>query len=275
MDDNTAVGADALDDNTTGSGNVAVGDAALLANGVGNGNTAVGHQALQNYTGSGGPSTAIGSGALQLVTTGIDNVAVGAGALSALTTGSGNIALGNDAGGFLSGTSSENIDIGDTGAPGDQNTIRIGGVIHHNAFIAGIYGSTAASGVSVFVDSNGHLGTLTSSARYKQNIRSMGDESDVLLSLRPVSFQYKPDLDPQATPQFGLIAEEVDKVDPDLVARDGKNQIYTVRYQAVSAMLLNEFLKQHEKLEAQNTEIQDLKQSVADLKALVEKSARN
>jgi hypothetical protein len=256
---NTAFGAAALSDNTTGSGNVAVGDNALTANALGNNNTAVGHQALSSTTGV-GANTAIGYDALQLDTTGGENVAIGAGALTTLTTGSGNIAIGNGAGLQLGGTSSENIDIGDSGSFTDQNTIRIGGVIHHDTYIAGIYGSTAASGVQVFIDSNGHLGTLTSSARFKQNIRSMGDESDVLLSLRPVSFQYKPDYDPQGTPQFGLIAEEVDKVDPDLVARDGNNHIYTVRYQAVSAMLLNEFLKQHQTITSQNQAIQALKQ---------------
>ncbi len=271
---NTAMGALALNGNTTGANNVAVGDSALAMSSGGNGNTAVGHQALQFTTGTGG-NTAIGMGALVNDTTGPDNVAIGNGALGNITTGSGNIGIGIGSGAQLSSSANNNIDIGDSGSFTDQGTIRIGDVIHHDAFIAGVFGSTAASGVGVFVDSNGHLGTFTSSARFKQNIRSMGDESDVLLSLRPVSFQYKPEYDPQGLPQFGLIAEEVEKVDPDLVAHDADHHIYTVRYQAVDAMLLNEFLKQHQKLEAQKSEIQDLKQSVADLKALTEKSARN
>jgi hypothetical protein len=116
--------------------------------------------------------------------------------------------------------------------------------------------------VAVYVTSSGQLGTLTSSARFKQNIRSMGEASDALLSLRPVSFRYKPEIDPKGIPQFGLVAEEVEKVDPDLVARDDKNQIYTVRYEAVNAMLLNEFQKEHRKVEEQNTKLQDLRRNV-------------
>src|ERR1022692_2147666 len=117
---------------------------------------------------------------------------------------------------------------------------------------------------------NGLLGTVTSSARFKKNIQSMGDASDVLLALKPVTFVYKPELDPEGTPQFGLIAEDVEKVDPALVLHDDKNQIYTVRYEAVNAMLLNEFLKQHRMVEQQNTEIKTLEQSVTDLKQLVQ-----
>jgi len=102
---------------------------------------------------------------------------------------------------------------------------------------------------------NGQLGTLTSSARYKQNIQTMADASDVLLSLRPVKYEYKPGIDPKGSPQFGLVAEEVDRIDPDLVVHDDRHGIYTVRYEAVNAMLLNEFLKQHQKVEQQNGEI--------------------
>ena len=116
---------------------------------------------------------------------------------------------------------------------------------------------------------NGLLGTVTSSARFKKNIQSMGDASDVLLALKPVTFVYKPELDPEGTPQFGLIAEDVEKVDPALVLHDDKNQIYTVRYEAVNAMLLNEFLKEHHQVAEQNMEIQNLKQSVAELKQTV------
>src|ERR1039457_6602166 len=107
---------------------------------------------------------------------------------------------------------------------------------------------------------NGLLGTVTSSARFKKNIQSMGDASDVLLALKPVTFVYKPELDPEGTPQFGLIAEDVEKVDPALVLHDDKKQIYTVRYDAVNAMLLNEFLKEHRTVQEQGSEIQSLKQ---------------
>jgi hypothetical protein len=186
-------------------------------------------------------------------------MASGFSALANSTNGSNNIALGFEAGINLS-SGTNNIYIGNAGVQGDDNTIRVGtGGTQTNTFVAGIYGVTAASGVAVYVNSSGQLGTMTSSARFKQDIRSMDDASDVLLSLHPVTFRYKPELDPQGIPQFGLIAEDVEKVDPGLVARDDKNQIYTVRYEAVNAMLLNEFLKQHNKVAEQNKEIEKLR----------------
>src|SRR6266704_3102899 len=134
----------------------------------------------------------------------------------------------------------------------------------------------SAFGVAVYVSSFGQPGTLTSSARYKRDIAAMNDASEALYSLKPVTFRYKPEFDPQGLPQFGLVAEEVEKVDPDLVARDDKNQIYTVRYQAVDAMLLNEFLKEHRKVEdqaarlsKQNAEIQSLKQRLEAIERLL------
>ena len=259
--DNTAIGYQALYFNKIANNNVAIGSQALYANTNGGGNTAVGVGALDSNT-SGGGNTAIGLGAMDANTNGNFNTAVGDSALSNNTRGTGNIALGFSAGINIT-TGGNNIDIGNSGVAGDTNIIRIGLTgTQTNTFIAGIYNATAASGVQVFINNNGQLGTLTSSERFKQNIRSMGDASDVLLALRPVAFQYKRDIDPQGIPQFGLIAEEVDKVDPDLVARDDKHQIYTVRYEAVSAMLLNEFLKQHQKVEEQNQTIQDLKEKV-------------
>jgi hypothetical protein len=256
---NTAVGTVALYTNSTGGNNTAVGDDALYANTSGGSNTGIGSGALiENTTGIG--NTALGFVALEGNTNGNDNIAIGVHALDNNTRGSFNIAIGYQAGtAIIAGNN--NIEIGNSGTSGDTNTIRIGTQnTQTNTFIAGIYGATAASGVQVFVNPSGQLGTLTSSERFKQNIRGMGDESDVLLALRPVAFQYKPDVDPQGLLQFGLIAEEVDKVAPGLVARDDKNQIYTVRYQAVDAMLLNEFLKQHQKITGQNEEIQTLKQ---------------
>ncbi len=144
---------------------------------------------------------------------------------------------------------------------GDANTIRIGKVGTQTAtFIAGISGVTVASAVGVVIDLNGHLGTLTSSARFKEAIKPMDEASEAILALQPVTFRYKPELDPEGIPQFGLVAEQVEKVDPDLVARDAKGKVYTVRYEAVNAMLLNEFLKEHRT-------VQELKSTVAKQEA--------
>jgi hypothetical protein len=166
------------------------------------------------------------------------------------------VALGFSAG-YLITTGSYNIDIGNEAVDGDAYITRIGSS-QTNAYIAGIYGTTISSGSAVYVDSSGQLGVLSSSARFKQNIQGMGDASDVLLSLHPVKFQYKKDMDPKGTPQFGLVAEEVNEVDPDLVVRDANNQVYTVRYEAVNAMLLNEFLKQHHTVQEQKAQIATL-----------------
>jgi hypothetical protein len=147
------------------------------------------------------------------------------------TTGSDNIALGNYAG-FNLTTGDNNIDIGNQGGAGDANTIRIGTAGTHTAIdIAGIYGSTISNGTPVYVNVSGQLGTTTSSARFKQNIQAMGDSSDILLSLRPVTFCYKPELDPEGIAQFGLVAEAVDKVNPNLVVRDADGKPYSVRYE--------------------------------------------
>ena len=143
-------------------------------------------------------------------------------------------------------TGSNNIDIGNLGVAAEANTIRIGKVGTQQAtYIAGISGKTVAGGVTVMVDTNGHLGTLTSSARFKDEIKPMDKASEAILALQPVTFRYKKDLDPEGIPQFGLVAEQVEKVNPDLVARDEQGKPYTVRYEAVNAMLLNEFLKEH------------------------------
>ncbi len=199
---------------------------------------------------------------------------MGSGALGNNSTGKNNIALGVSAG-FLLTTGSNNIDIFDHGVAGEANTIRLGKErTQKRTFIAGISGVTVADGVGIVIDTNGQLGTINSSARYKEAIKPMGDASDVLLSLKPVSFRYKKNLDPKAIPQFGLVAEQVEKVDPDLVARDDQGKPYSVRYEAVNAMLLNEFLKEHQKVEeqsgqlqAQGKEIEELKAAVTELKA--------
>jgi len=250
---NTAAGFKALFSNTTGSNNTAVGNNALsgsLAGNTGSNNTANGVNALfRNSTGSN--NTANGLSALGNNTTGVGNLALGSTALFRNTTGRFNTAVGAFAGSKLT-TGSNNIDIGNVGVAGEANTIRIGtGETQTTTFIAGISGATVAGGVGVIVDSSGHLGTVTSSERFKDAIKPMDKASEAILSLKPITFHYKKELDPESIPQFGLVAEDVAKVNPDLVARDDQGKPYTVRYEAVNAMLLNEFLKEHRKVEEQ------------------------
>jgi len=183
------------------------------------------------------------------------NTAVGHATLYSFTSGNGNIAIGDSAGANLT-TGDNNIDIGNQAVAAEANTIRIGVQgTQTTTYIAGISGVTLASGTPVRVSGTGRLGILTSSRRFKEDIANMDGASDALLALRPVTFRYKTDIDPQAVPQFGLIAEEVEKVNPDLVVRDDKGEIYTVRYEAVNAMLLNEFLKEHRKVEQQDARL--------------------
>jgi hypothetical protein len=248
--DNTATGFDALYRNTTGFSNTANGVTALYSNTIGLANTGSGYSAIVSNT-TGSFNTATGVDALQANTTGNNNTANGYSALLSNTTGSSNIALGVSAGTNLT-TGSNNIDIGNNGAAGDFARIRIGTrPTHKNTFIAGIFGVTVPTGVAVLVDNSGHLGTTTSSARFKEAIKPMDKASESILALKPVTFRYKQELDPQRIAQFGLVAEEVEKVNPDLVARDDEGKPYTVRYEAVNAMLLNEFLKAHHKIDEQ------------------------
>jgi len=278
---NTAVGFNALDNNTTGNNNTATGVGALEGpfspGSTGSSNTADGYQALYSYT-TGSNNTAVGYQALFSNTTGIDNTAIGYNALLN-ATGSNNIGLGLLAGSSLT-TGSNNIDIGNKGVAGDSNTIRIGtkARTQTNTYIAGISGVTVAGGVGVIIDTNGHLGTVTSSERFKDEVKPMDKASEVILALKPVTFRYKHHLDPAGIPQFGLVAEEVEKVNPDLVARDAEGRIYTVRYEAVNAMLLNEFLKEHrnvQKLEAtvaqQQKEIQALTANLKEQASQIQK----
>ena len=240
--DNTANGSGALGSNTTGNSNTANGFEALATNTTGSDNTANGQGALlHNF--SGNDNTANGSGAL-FHNGGDSNTANGYHALYG-SLDSGNTALGYLAGSNLT-TGSNNIDIGNAGNVFDRNTILIGdSSLQSLAFIAGIRGVTTgnADAVPVVIDSAGQLGTMSSSRRFKKEIKPMDQTSQAILGLQPVTFQYKSD--PSGTAQFGLIAEEVAKVDPDLVVRDAEGEIYTVRYEAVNAMLLNEFLKEH------------------------------
>ena len=222
---------------------------------------------------SGSVNAADGFAALFNNTVGSNNTANGWKALSRNTTGSNNIALGDSAGINLT-TGKNNIDIGNAGVAGEANKIRIGTKgTQKAAFIAGISGATVASGVGVIVGSNGQLGTVVSSERFKDAIKPMDKASEAILALKPVTFRYKKDLDPESIPQFGLVAEEVEKVNPDLVARDEQGKPYTVRYEAVNAMLLNEFLKEHRKVTEQSGEIGELKATVAELKSALREQA--
>ena len=176
---------------------------------------------------------------------GNSNIAVGSGALFNNTTGGSNIAVGLSAGVNLT-TGDNNIDIGNPGVAAESNSIRIGTQgTQMKTFIAGISGIALGGGVAVRVSASGQLGTVPSSVRFKQNIKPMDDASAAIHSLKPVTFHYKKELDPEGVPQFGLVAEEVEKVNRDLVDRDADGKPYTVRYEAANAMLLNEFLKEH------------------------------
>jgi hypothetical protein len=246
-DQNTALGDGVLQSNTTGINNTANGFEALQNNTVGQNNTASGQQALfSNTTGTGnvgtgsftmsgnrtgGFNTAIGYFALFYNTTGNYNTGIGNEALLDNSTGSNNIALGTAAGQNVLGDN--NIDVGNSGVRGDSNTIRIGTQGTQTAtFIDGIVHSTLAVGVPVIINPAGRLGIGTSSERSKEAIKPMDRASETILALKPVTFRYKQELDPNAIPQFGLVAEQVAKVNPDLVVRDEEGKPYTVRYES-------------------------------------------
>jgi trimeric autotransporter adhesin len=240
---NTANGALALFSDISGELNTAIGAFALFSNTgspfpAGRFNTATGGTALLNNTGAG--NTATGAQALQSNTTGNGNTAVGGNALVSNTSGNGNVALGSSAGGNQT-TGSNNVYIG----------ADIGGIAGESdaCYIRSIFGQTSVNGVAVLINSNNKLGTITSSKRFKENIEPMDRASEVLFSLKPISFRYKKEIDPAGTSQFGLVAEDVEKVNPDLVVRDKQGKAYSVRYDAVNAMLLNEFLKAHRKMQ--------------------------
>jgi hypothetical protein len=227
---NTADGIGVLTNLTTGVWNTGIGFEALFSDTTGTTNTAGGFQALNSNT-TGDANTAIGSQAL------LNNV-----------SGTGNIALGAQAG-INIGAGSFNIDIGNAGSAADSSTIRIGRVgIQRAAFIAGIHGVLLPNASTVVVDANGRLGTgaTISSARFKDEIKPMDKVSEAILSLKPVTFRYNSEIDPTRTAQFGLVAEEVEKVNSTLVTRDSDGKPYTVRYDAINVMLLNEFLKEHQ-----------------------------
>jgi hypothetical protein len=291
---NTAVGVEALYSNTSmianggtfeytsGDANTAVGYQALYSNLISSNNTAIGYQALYSNTAlpqpgllvfggnntasgaytlyantTGSDNTADGLGALQLNTTGWGNTASGLGALYSNRTGTVNIGLGYQAGSKLT-TGSHNIEIGNVGAASDNNTIKIGTDGQQaKTFIAGIY-NTSVNGSAVMVNSVGQLGVVVSSERFKTAIAPMGSNTEKLQQLRPVSFHLK--TDPNGAVQYGLIAEEVAKVYPELVVRDQNGRIDGVRYDELAPMLLKEVQKQA-------AEIRDLKKLVVEMQA--------
>jgi hypothetical protein len=298
-DENTATGAGALLSNTSGANNTANGAFAVFSNTTGSNITAIGSHALLSNTAD--ENTAVGSGALAANTTGTQNTAlginaltsnstagangsgantaVGAFALLANTTGGANTAIGyaalaqgnggaNTAIGDLAGfniTGNGNIDIGfhEAGVAGENNTTRIGNI-----------GATAQdTGIYVTLDAVGgtKLGyvNLTSSRRFKQDIKPMGAASEGLFALKPVNFRYKPDFDPDQSERFGLIAEDVEKVNPTLVARDDKGNLTIVRYEAVNAMLLNEFLKEHRAFLKEQRKVDEQAATISQLKSTV------
>jgi hypothetical protein len=250
---NSALGMRALQENLTGTNNTAIGEEALYGNTSGTNNTAAGMLALASNT-AGNLNTASGYQALSGNRTGSNNTGFGADALGANQSGSNNIAVGFQAGSLITGY--RNIDIGNVGAAGETGTIRIGNSSQHSAtYIAGVSGSRV-TGLAVYVTTSGQLGVVASSERYKTNVASMGSSSEKVRELRPVTFRLKSD--PKAGRQYGLIAEEVAKVYPELVIRNEAGQAEGVRYEELTPMLLNEVQRQQQ-------ELAELKQQVAEL----------
>src|SRR5882672_3085028 len=273
---NTASGSAALSGITTGYANTASGIQAMLHTTIGFVNTAMGSQALKTNT-TGGSNTAIGAQTLFDNLTGGANTAIGFGALQFNQTGSGNIALGTGAGtGLLSGDG--NIYIGAGAALANEaSTIRIGTTPSHTrAFIAGVRNVTTGMGsaIQLMIDLDGQLGTVSSSRRVKDDIADMGMTSEALMKLRPVTFHYKSDKNPKGrTLQYGLVAEEVAKVAPGLVAHSADGKIETVYYQFLAPMLLNEYQKQQRTIEAQSAELTKQKLEIAALRQLTARIA--
>jgi len=249
-DENTAVGAAALLSNTDGTQNTANGTFALFSNSSGSLNTAIGYSALKFHT-TGPLNTAIGFGTLFQTTTGASNTAIGSSALQANTTGSGNIALGVQAG--TSVTTADNVIA--IGASGEN--------IDNTCYIGNIFNQATVNGIPIIINSANKLGTTVSSRRFKEGIKPMDKVSEAIFALKPVTFRYQQRIDPKGIPQFGLVAEDVEKVNPDLVVRDKEGKPYSVRYDQVNALLLNEFLKEHRKNEAQARDIQEQKATIA------------
>jgi len=260
---NTAVGYFSLRSDATGSFNTALGAGALFSN-IGGQNTATGVGTLLSNT-TGGYNTANGVFAMSVNTTGSNNTAIGSYALDNNSSGSFNTALGAEAG--LNVTTASHVIC--IGSPGND--------VDDSCFIGNIFGATSVNGVAVLVNSNGRLGTMTSSRRFKEEIKPMDHASEAVLALKPVTFRYKKEIDAVGTSQFGLVAEDVEKVNPDLVVRDKAGKPYSVRYDQVNAMLLNEFLKEHKsfleekrKVKEQDRRMQEQEATIAQLKKEME-----
>jgi len=269
--ENTALGEDALFsyDTSIQGENTACGHDSLYNLSTGIYNTAFGDDTLHDSTG-GNNNTAVGWHAMTGNATGSMNTGIGCDALANTSTGDVNIAIGFRAGLNIT-NGSNNIEIANIGALGDTNTIRIGTAsIQRKTYIAGISGSGVPNGVGVIIDRNGHLGTIQSSERYKEAVQPMDESSEAILALQPVTFRYKKELDPAGIPQFGLVAEQVAKVKPDLVVRDDEGRPETVRYEAVNAMLLNEFLKEHKAFVAEQRKVQEQGATIARLQRQIE-----
>jgi len=258
---NTAEGTDALFSLTSGVGNNAIGFQALLHNTTGIHNTADGFAALSRTT-TGQHNTATGDEALGSNTNGSFNTADGAHALQN-NTGNGNTALGFGAG--INVTTATNVICLGAGVLGAND--------NNSCFIGNVFNRTSPVGAAVFVNSSGRLGTITSSRRFKEEIEPMAQASEGLFALKPVTFRYKKGIDPQRIPQFGLVAEDVEAVNPDLVVRDEEGKVNTVRYDAVNAMLLNEFLKEHRKVEELSSIAAEQRKEINALAAAVKEQA--
>jgi hypothetical protein len=257
---------------------VGIGLRALFSNTIGNSNVATGNNALSNNI-SGENNTALGFSALVNNTDGSDNTAVGLGALQGNNTGDGNTAVGVSAGAGVAGDNNTVLGSGAGGGIATANNVICIGAdvpaesVSNSCYIGNIFSVTSSGGSAVFVNANGKLGTSTSSRRFKEEIKPMDKASEAILALQPVTFRYKKEFDPTSAGQFGLVAEDVEKVNPDLVIRDKEGSPYSVRYDQVNAMLLNEFLKEHKsfikeqrKVEEQGRKIQDQEATIAELR---------
>ena len=286
---NTASGFFALHDNTGGIGNTATGASALQHNTTGGLNAAIGGNTLMNNT-EGTENTATGFNALSSNIDGSQNTATGASALSGNATGTENTATGFEA--LLGNNASQNTAIGVSAlrnntsgsvntalgrlaganaTTGDLNVYIGAGMLgvageSHACYIASIFGRTSVGGMPVIINSDNKLGTTVSSKRFKEAIKPMDKASELLFALEPVAFRYKNEIDPAGTPQLGLVAEDVEKVNPDLVVRDKEGKPYSVRYDQVNAMLLNEVLKEHKRVQEQECRIQEQQTTIAQLK---------
>jgi hypothetical protein len=260
---NTAVGAFALAANGSGDRNVAVGQGAL-GNNTGDNNVAIGYKALVNNQNSGNSSQAVGFEALFSQRDGLYNNGFGWKALYSNVSGDNNTAMGDGAGYNITGDGNVCIGANVAGVAGENDTTRI----------RNVYDSLANARV-VYVNSDNKIGTLFSSRRYKEEITPMEKASEAILALKPVTFRYKQELDPHRVPMFGLIAEDVEKVNPDLVTRNQKGEAETVRYDAIDVMLLNEFLKEHRKVQGMEVSMAQQKKEFEATIAQQEKEIRS